>query len=298
MTHTVVVLGASSLVGKRLFLALRSKLPQYGDYAVLGTHYSSPSSDTDHLDITSAVGLRDYVLDKRPDSIILVAGNKDVAACENDGALARRLNTMPAELLCDFIAGHLPNIRLLYLSSDYVFDGKEGGYRWDAPTCPATNYGRSKVEAERRLLRGDVEATVVRTAAVMTHEGGFLRWLVDGVLGTAPVSLLANSYFSPTPVELLADCIVTALLDSNRRLPRVLHAVGGLRMSRFQTGLLVRDMLRELGVAHAAPDLQPESLPAAKDLCLVPNVFPGGDGTRAPSSLQDYLRRELLACID
>lgn len=297
MTQTVAVIGASSFVGARLYFTLGKVLPRRGDFVVTGTHFSrSTIGGTEHLDLTCSECVRDYLLRWRPDVVILVAGTKDVRRCEQDYDFAFQLNTAPVDTLCGCIAEHDLATRLLYISSDYVFDGISGGYRANDPPSPVTNYGRTKVLGEQRALRGDVDAYVLRTAAVMGCHGSFLGWLVGELQTHDSVTLLDNSFFSPTPVELLADCIVDMIAGDVSDKDRVLHAVGPRRMSRFSFGALVLETLCELGMDLRSCRLEREFLPGEKDLSLIPSPFSFHDNNRN-GLLETYLRQELHSCI-
>ncbi len=295
--QTVSLIGVGGFVGSRLFATLGRALPSRGDYLITGTHFSRPSAfgGTTHLDLTKPDCLRDYVLGHRPDVLIMVAGSKDVSRCEQDPNLAYQLNIGPVEVLCDCIANNRLNTRLLYLSSDYVFDGLVGGYRAGDPPSPDTNYGRSKAAAERRLLSGDVDGVVVRTAALMGYHGGFLGWLLNELQSSDSLALLDNSFFSPTPVELLADCLVEIIVGDMATSNRIFQACGPIRMSRYEFGVQVSEILVELGMTGAGCRLERSFLPRLRDLSLVPNVFPF-DGDGGVEMLKAYLHSELALC--
>jgi dTDP-4-dehydrorhamnose reductase len=298
MMQTVSVIGVSGFVGSRLFATLNKVLPGRGDYATTGTHFSQAAAigDTEHLDLTKPDCLRDYVLRRRPDTLILVAGSKDLSRCERDPDFAYQLNTVPVDVLCDCIAKNKLTTRLLYISSDYVFDGVKGNYKASDPPSPTTNYGRSKALAERRLLFGDVDGAVVRTAAVMGRHGGFLGWLLHERQNRDSLALLDNSHFSPTPIELLADCVIEIIAGRVETTDRIFHACGSTRMSRYDFGVLANEVLSELGVTGSSCRLEREVLPESRDLSLLPNVFPHGSDN-GEEVLKAYLRSELEPCI-
>lgn len=296
MVQTISVVGASSFIGSRLFATLKRKLLPFTDYVVTGTHFSRSVVDgTERLDLTCHESLKAFLLQRRPDTLILVAGTKDVGRCEQDYVYAYRLNTSPVEILCDCIKEYGLATRILYVSSDYVFNGERGRYRPDEPPAPITNYGRTKMLAEQRLQQGDVNASIVRTAAVMGLNGGFLRWLVDQLRTRERVTLLDNSFFSPTPVELLADRILAMITGGMQNMGYVVHAVGPRRMSRYTFGVLVLEMLREVGLHIQTSTLEREFLPEMLDISLAPSVFPGSS---ADGQLEAYLHRELESCLD
>ena len=298
MIQTVSLIGVSSFVGSRLFTTLKRVLSKHGNYYITGTYFSRQPAiaDTEHLNLAKPDCLRDYILRHRPAILILVAGSKDVARCESDPDYAYRLNTAPVEILCDCIAQNKLDTRFLYISSDYVFGGAVGGYKAGDPPSPNTNYGRSKASAERRLLCTDVNGIVIRTSAVMAHHGGFLGWLIHSLQNIDMVKLLDNSLFTPTPIELLADCMSHIIFTKMDRNDRIFHACGSIRMSRYEFGVLVSELLTELGMGGENCKLERELLPRSRDLSLIPNVFPYGND-QGLEVLKTYLRAELKLCI-
>ena len=93
---------------------------------------------------------------------------------------------------------------------------------------------------------------------------------------------------------MLADCITEILCTELSERQRIYHAVGPERMSRFDFGCLIRDLLQDSG-APVAADLQEEGRNQGSDLSLVPNVTPYVDGI-VPLDFRDYLRVELSSC--
>jgi dTDP-4-dehydrorhamnose reductase len=120
--------------------------------------------------------------------------------------------------------------RLVHLSSDLVFDGLRGRYREDDPPAPVNDYGRSKLEAERRVAELHARATIVRTS------------LLYGAAEPGPQERLARSglrFFvdeirSPIRVGDLADAILELLaLD----VAGPLHLGGPDDVSRYDFAL-------------------------------------------------------------
>jgi dTDP-4-dehydrorhamnose reductase len=118
------------------------------------------------------VGDRDAVLQAittlGPDSVLHVGAWTAVDACEDDPERAYRVNAFGTRNVQE--AARLVGAHLVYVSTDYVFDGtKDGPYdEWDA-TNPQSVYGRSKLGGEREV---DLGGAVVRTSWVCGYGGG------------------------------------------------------------------------------------------------------------------------------
>jgi len=144
-----MIVGATGLLGKAL------TREWVGDEVVgLG------SKD---VDIRDASKVREVVDKVRPDWIVLAAAYTDVDGCESHSDLAFAVNRDGAVHVAD--AAKRIGAKLLFLSSDYVFDGKNTSpYETQDRRNPQSVYGRSKAEAEMRLLAVLPECCIARTS--------------------------------------------------------------------------------------------------------------------------------------
>jgi dTDP-4-dehydrorhamnose reductase len=145
----VMIIGASGLLGKAL-------MREWAGDEIVGLG----SKDVDIRDVSK---VREVVDKARPEWIVLAAAYTDVDGCESHSDLAFTVNRDgPVH-----VAGAAKRIgaKLLFLSSDYVFDGKNTlPYETQNARNPQSVYGRSKAEAEVRLLQVLPECCIVRTS--------------------------------------------------------------------------------------------------------------------------------------
>lgn len=115
------------------------------------------------LDIREAARVREILEKKRPEWIVLAAAYTDVDGCESDPRRAFEVNRDGAANVAE--AAKSFGAKLLFLSSDYVFDGKKSSpYETGDQRNPQGVYGRSKAEAEVRLLDILPEVCIARTS--------------------------------------------------------------------------------------------------------------------------------------
>ena len=189
----VLVFGASGMRGQDLIHACS------GDVV---TGLSSKDANLcDAEQVLSAVRLAP------PDWIVLSAAYTDVDGCEKDPAKAFAVNRDGA-LHVAFAAKHVGS-RLLFLSSDYVFDGtKSTPYETSDPRNPINVYGRSKAEAESRLLEIVPDCCIVR-ASWLFGAGG--KCFPDTILRLAEkqpeLRVVKDQHGCPTYTVDLADAI-------------------------------------------------------------------------------------------
>jgi dTDP-4-dehydrorhamnose reductase len=144
-----MILGATGLLGKAL-------MREWNGDEVIGLS----SRDAD---IRDADKIRLAVEKASPEWIVLAAAYTDVDGCENHQDLAFSVNRDGAVNVAE--AAKRVGARLIFLSSDYVFDGeKTVPYEAEDPRNPQSVYGRSKAEAEVRLLEVLPEVCIARTS--------------------------------------------------------------------------------------------------------------------------------------
>jgi len=144
-----MILGASGLLGKAL-------IREWTGDDVVGL------SSRD-VDIRDADRVRDVVEKARPDWIVLAAAYTNVDDCESHPDLAFAVNRDGAVNVAQ--AAKKVRAKLVFLSSDYVFDGKKTSpYETGDARNPQSVYGRSKAEAEIKLLDVLPECCIARTS--------------------------------------------------------------------------------------------------------------------------------------
>ena len=145
----ITVFGASGLLGNAL-------VREWSGDEVTGL----TSKDAD---IRHAQQVLNVVERSRPQWIVLAAAYTDVDGCETHRDLAFEVNLRGAANVAR--AARAVGGRLLFLSSDYVFDGtKTTPYETNDPRAPKSVYGASKAEAEIRLLEIVPDCCIVRTS--------------------------------------------------------------------------------------------------------------------------------------
>jgi dTDP-4-dehydrorhamnose reductase len=145
----VTVFGASGLLGHAL-------MREWTNDEVTGL----TSKDAD---IRDAQQVLKVVERSRPEWIVLAAAYTDVDGCETYRDLAFDVNLHGAANVAR--AARAVGARLLFLSSDYVFDGtKTTPYETNDPRAPKSVYGASKAQAEVRLLDNVPDCCIVRTS--------------------------------------------------------------------------------------------------------------------------------------
>lgn len=223
---------------------MKKKLAIIGASGFIGHHMSSFFSSTDSfdlltpaadkLDITNKKNWEDFLVNEKPDFLILLAGSKDVKKLEDDLEFAFAINTQPVIDIINIIEQYNLSTNFIFFSSDYVFDGKKGNYKVNDETFPKTNYGQSKLKAEHALLDSKINFKIVRTSAVMGEGGVFYEWLNSALKTKSEINMFANVYFTPTDIGFLNESILKLINNFNTISDRIIHIVGSKKLSRYE----------------------------------------------------------------
>ena len=203
----VTLFGATGLLGQELVPALSQ---------VQLTALSSRDAD-----VRDRTRVERVVQESRPDWVILAAAFTDVDGCEKNPDLAFAVNHQGAVQVAQ--AARAAGARLLFLSSDYVFDGqKQSQYETGDPRNPINTYGESKARAEEQLLETSADLCIVRTSWLFGHGGKcfpatILKLAAPKPDGAIPELAVVNDQRgSPTFARDLAGAIVHLVLKEAR----------------------------------------------------------------------------------
>jgi dTDP-4-dehydrorhamnose reductase len=152
--------------------------------------------------------VRALIHDSRPDWIILSAAYTDVDGCESNRDQAFAVNCDAAVNIAQ--AARDSGSRLMFLSTDYVFDGsKRSPYETGDPRNPAGVYGESKARAEERLLEILPDVCIARTSWLFGHGGKCFPATILKLASTRPeISVVNDQRGSPTFTHDLASALV------------------------------------------------------------------------------------------
>lgn len=226
----ILIIGGSGQTGKRL----RSRFP--GETVLAPSH-----SD---LDLGDEPALRGFLRSNRFDSILIPGGMTRPAECEADPERAMRINGIAPGMVAEEARG----AHVIFFSTDYVFDGKEGPYPEEATPNPIGVYGASKREGELRVQQG--RWTVIRTCHVFSHDpgGNFFMHVVRNLAEGKQVKAYVDQFSTPTDAETLAD--ETARVVNEGR-EGILHLAGNESCSRYEFATEIARLLGREGVEES-----------------------------------------------
>ena len=224
----VAVIGGTGLLGRGIAAAW------HGDELAM-----AGSGD---VDIRDPRQVESFIAHHRPDRVVLAAAISQVDACERDPEQAEQVNHAGAVNVAE--ACRKRGVRMIFLSTDYVFDGiKRSPYEVDDPVAPLNVYGRTKAAAEadvRRILPG---SCVARASSLFGAEKKcFANTVLDWGESGAPVRALAGQVSIPNYSHDVARALA-ALAHTGAE--GTLHVSNTTAVSRYDFS---RELLRAAGL--------------------------------------------------
>ncbi|MEH7179432.1 dTDP-4-dehydrorhamnose reductase [Neobacillus vireti] len=192
----VVVTGAAGQLGQDVLLELERK------------NHQAFGADRLQLDITKEEDVLAYISEVKPDVILHCAAYTNVDAAEENEDAAYQVNAAGTEYLAK--AAKQVGAKLLYVSTDYVFDGTASKpYEVDEPTKPLGAYGRTKLAGEQLLQKHLDEFFIVRTAWVFgVYGNNFVKTMIRLGKERGEVGVVHDQVGSPTYTADLAQFMV------------------------------------------------------------------------------------------
>jgi dTDP-4-dehydrorhamnose reductase len=222
-----LIIGASGFIGSHLFRRL-------GAERVVATYFSHPVPGAVQFDVTGSATLVE-VLPSGGDGIavaFLLQGIGTLDACARDPDGTARTNVAGVIRAIDELAAM--NVRIVYCSSDAVFDGTRGAWTEESEPCPVLTYGKQKLAVERYLASKPVASVIARLSKVVGADPGehslFGEW-IDKIRRGQPIRCAKDLIFTPIDVE---DAVTALVGLADGGLSGVFNVCGPRSMSRLE----------------------------------------------------------------
>ena len=227
----VLIIGASGLVGSYLYRLISNECD------TTGTFRGHPLKNAIYLDITDRQAVEDTVSRISPDYIFLPAALTNVDRCEEEKELCFRVNVGGTQNIVDALKGTAAKI--VYFSTDYIFDGRNGPYSESDQPHPLTEYGKSKLEGETNIQKALNNFLIIRTTCVYgwePQEKNFVIKLIKKIKTGGKIEVPIDQITTPTYAGNLAE-ISWNLAKKDKR--GIYNVAGNSLLSRLEFAYLV-----------------------------------------------------------
>lgn len=233
-----LVTGSAGLVGRQV---VKDLLLSYQDvYSCY--HNSKPEAGiVTQIDLANQESIVKAVELIKPDVILHLAAMTNVDQCETDKDLAIKLNARSTAIISEQAKRH--GAFLVYVSTDYVFDGKTGMKKETDKTNPVDYYGQSKLDGENAVQDIASSWCIARTSTpygIHPRKKSFPLFIAENLQAKTPLDIVTDQYTSPTYVPNLCRMLIEV---SSRKLHGVFHLAGATRISRYDMAVMVAEKL-------------------------------------------------------
>jgi dTDP-4-dehydrorhamnose reductase len=229
----LLITGASGLLGAKLLQAA-----SHAGHEVFATYNQHPVKSPNALqaDLRNQQDIRKIIQQSSPEVVIHSASITDVDLCERKPELAFLVNGTATSNLAQ--ACVTAKSHLVYLSTDYVFDGRRGMYEEGSHPNPLNTYGRSKLAGEIVTRKASESFSIARTSVVYgwgrEFRPNFATWIYTKLRAGETVKVVEGQYSSPTLNSQLARMLLEV---GEKHLSGIIHLAGASRLSRFEFAL-------------------------------------------------------------
>jgi len=227
----ILVTGASGLLGTKICqLGICKGFEVYSGYKQNKPQIGIPQQ----LDLSQRNKIG-KIFDKiQPEAVVHAAAMTNVDKCELEKRLSWRINAEGTQTIVKVCKKH--RSFMVYVSTDYVFDGDRGMYTESDQVNPINYYGLTKLMGEESVRNIIRQACIARTSVIYssipaTGKTNFALWLLDKLRKREKVQIVTDQTNSPTLNTNLAEMILEIL---ERELCGTYHLAGGTRLNRYQ----------------------------------------------------------------
>lgn len=232
----ILITGANGYVGSNLRKYLQDR--GYNIYGL--TSKEVQEEKLYRVDITDSQGIFNIINDIKPDITIHCAALSSLNECEKNPKLAMKINVGTTRNIIDAICSINPRIKLVFMSSDYVFDGEKGNYKEDDEVNPKTFYGKTKVLSENHIKNNLENYIICRSANIYGRGGNFFNFVLDALEQNKTIEVFDDAFYTPTYIDYLVDSL-GELIEKDYK--GVIHIAGSERISRYDFALKMAETL-------------------------------------------------------
>ena len=234
----ILVTGSAGLVGTQIVKDLLDNQVQvYSCY-----NQTKPELGIiTHLDLTKKDDIVNTMNRIKPDVVIHLGAMTDVELCETETELAKKINTDATEILA--LESEKYNTFFVYMSTDYVFDGKVGMKKENDKTNPINFYGKSKLDGERVFKKITTPNVIVRTSTpfgIHSKKISFPIWVKKNLELKKEISVVVNQYTSPSYVPNISKMIIEIM---ERKITGIIHLAGATKISRYDFAVQISKII-------------------------------------------------------
>ena len=229
----ILITGASGLIGSKLNFILGKR------FDIIATNRTGNNGMV-KMDITDKDNVFSVIKKSKPNFIIHSAVLNNVDYCELHNEEAWKTNVEGTRNVAQAAANN--GIKLVYISTEYVFDGKNGPYSETDNPNPLGYYAKTKYEGEKITSSICKKWIITRTTVPYGYDtriNNFALWLINELKNNRPVRIVNDQYSSPTLTDNFSD-IMGKLIEKNKE--GIYHISGPDVINRYDFSLKIAEI--------------------------------------------------------
>ena len=238
-----LVIGASGLVGRNLIKNIKDITDIYATYNT--TRFDSEGIKFYQLDVGDAYRVDELLKKIQPDIVIDLAAKRNTRYCEKNIDDAYKVNVDGTKNIVNVCRDM--NAKMVFISSDQVFDGTEGSYNEDDEPNPLNVYGKQKAMAEKIIKSNLNNWLIIRASHIYgwyPRRDNFVAWLLENFERVCQsrsidreIRISYDQFVTPINVENFVDVLIK-LLENDKR--GVYH-VGEECLSKYEFAKRIKE---------------------------------------------------------
>jgi len=228
-----LVTGAAGLVGNQLVNDLSKSNEVFSCYNQSQPEFGTPMK----MDLQNHEMISNVLLETEPDVVIHLGAMTGVDSCEKEESMAFDINTKATQIIAQQCS--ILDKFLIYVSTDYVFDGNSSMYYEDASPNPLSIYGKSKLGGEKMVQEFSTNWCIARTSTpfgIHPTKKSFPIWIIENVKQKKQVNIVTDQITSPTYVPNLSQMLMEI---SKKNINGIIHTSGATSISRYKMAELI-----------------------------------------------------------
>ena len=236
--NKMLITGVSGLLGSNIFLSLGESFCLYGIYRSHALR--ADLVNCLQLDLTKPDQAEEAIKDIQPGWIIHCAALTNVDYCESNPSEAAMINILASNNVAK--AARSCGARLIYISTDSVFNGHQGNYLENDLVDPVNTYARTKLAGEASVQQIIPEALIIRTNIYgwnMENKLSIAEWMLCNFEEGKRFPGFHDICFTPILVNDLIEMILRMM---EMKLTGLYHVAGSQRCTKYDFGCLMSEV--------------------------------------------------------
>jgi len=244
----ILVVGGGGQLGAKIVEQAKDRFEVYATY--LSRKPLLNESRIFQIDKINREDALNLIQKLKPEVVIDTAALHNVDYCETHKDEAWSANVEGTRNVADACKRH--RAKIIFISTDYVFDGVKGNYLEDDAANPLNYYAATKLEAEKLVAQTCGNYAIARPSVIYSYVPftqresssgkplNFAMWLTQKLRNKESVRIVADQYSSPTLADNLAETLLKLV---EREKTGIYHTAGRTRLSRYELAVKIAQKL-------------------------------------------------------